>query len=400
MSNITSTLPLTVKGHCKIVDDLGNVLLDKDNAIHPQNMARIIARALANEDHSSIYRIAFGNGGTTVDAAYTVTYNPPNDGQSPDVSTWDSRIYNETYSEIIDEGRTQLNPLLGVDPGSADLNTGVRAGGGAVPADDPTSILHVSGPGVRSSERGLTSEVIISCTLNSSEPRGQFENDSNVVSTETDFVFDEIGLYTGGAAAINTAGYQQISFGRIARVSTDATALVPGTMYSFNIKVDNGTPQTISFTTPAIGGTGTGGAILYGDLCEALNTNATEWSFIPTAPDVKFIITDLTGGNFPSIIGSQTAGFMQIQSKSAGTSSSIDMSGGNTASLLAVLDSVESTLMAAVAGTGAGTQNSPTFPSAERERLLAHLCFSPVLKSQNRVLSITYTITVSVARSS
>ena len=35
-----------VKGHLHIADDLGNVLVDKDNAVHPQNMSRVIARAL------------------------------------------------------------------------------------------------------------------------------------------------------------------------------------------------------------------------------------------------------------------------------------------------------------------------------------------------------------------
>ena len=109
-------LPIHVSGHVHIEDDRGEVLLDKSNAVHPQNMARVMARALAGEDNSKIYRIAFGNGGTLTDAAFTVTFNTPNDGQSPDVRTWDSRLYNETYSEVIDEG----DALLGSDPGSAD----------------------------------------------------------------------------------------------------------------------------------------------------------------------------------------------------------------------------------------------------------------------------------------
>jgi hypothetical protein len=67
---------IAVKGHIHIEDDLGNVLLDKNNAIHPQNMSRVIARALANENNFYIHRIAFGNGGTLTDAAYTITYRP------------------------------------------------------------------------------------------------------------------------------------------------------------------------------------------------------------------------------------------------------------------------------------------------------------------------------------
>jgi len=154
-------LSVSVIGHCHIEDDLGNVLLDKKNAIHPQNLACVFGRALANEHNYYINRIAFGNGGTVVDAARTVTYRTPNDGQSPDVATWDSRIYRETYSEIIDDGNTTLNTLIGTDPGSADMNTGVRLGGGSAPASDPATVPHVSGPGVRSRELGLQTEVII-----------------------------------------------------------------------------------------------------------------------------------------------------------------------------------------------------------------------------------------------
>jgi hypothetical protein len=399
-NQLQAAMGVTMIGHCHIVDDLGNVLLDKYNAIHPQNMARIIARALANEPQSSIYRIAFGNGGTLVDAAFTVTYKTPNDGQSPDIATWDSRMYNETYSEIIDEGMTTLNPLLGTDPGSADLNTGVRAGGGAVPSSDPTAVPHVSGPGVRSSELGLTSEVIISCTLNGNEPRGQFQNDQVEVSTESDFVFDEIALYTEGASAISTSGYHQIAFGTVAKTSTDDSGLLAGTSYSFNITIDGGSLQTISFTTPLAGGSGSGGEILYGDICEALNTNDPTWTILPSAPSATFSITDLTSGTFPSIAGASTSGFLQIESPSAGAASSVNMAGSATNTWLTQLNPPSGAqLLAPVQGSVAGLQNAPTAPTTQRERLLSHLIFSPVLKTANRTLAITYTITVSVARS-
>ena len=53
------SLFVTVKGHVKITDDLGNVLLDKDNAIHPQNVARVFARALANENNYIVNDLAY-----------------------------------------------------------------------------------------------------------------------------------------------------------------------------------------------------------------------------------------------------------------------------------------------------------------------------------------------------
>ena len=117
MTNIQ--LPFDVKGHVLIEDDLGHVLLDESNAVHPQNMARVIARALSLEDNFWIHRIAFGNGGTQIDGTGQIEYNTVNDGQAPDVRTWDSRLYNETYSEIINEGQVVLNPELGTDPGSS-----------------------------------------------------------------------------------------------------------------------------------------------------------------------------------------------------------------------------------------------------------------------------------------
>lgn len=397
-----TVVPIQVKGHCKIVDDLGNVLLDKDNAIHPQNMARVIARALANEHNYFVHRIAFGNGGTTVDAAYTVTYKSVNDGQSPDIATWDSRIYNETYSEIIDDGQSVLNPLLGTDPGSADLNTGVRTGGGAVPSSDPPTVPHVSGPGVRSNELGLTSEVVITAVLNGDEPLGQFVSDSNppTESTEGDFVFDEIGLYTSGAQSITTSGYALVNVGT--RTSTDDTGLLPGTAYSFNITVDGGTSTLISFTTPVGGGSGTGGQILYGDLCEAINTGSALWGMGGSNPlpgGATVSITDNTASIFPTITGKQTYGFLRFESATTGTGSTIDLTGANTTTFLSLLNPPSgASLETPVAGTVAGVQNAPTDPTTESERLLAHLIFSPVLKSKNRTLIITYTLTVSVAR--
>ena len=242
-----SSLPLDVKGHVRIADDLGNILVDSDNAVHPQNMARVIARALANESNYYVYRIAFGNGGTTVDAAYTITYNPPHDGQSPDTKTWDSRLYKETYSEIVDDNDHLAE--MGVDPGSAGDEEGQRPGGGSVPADDPPTVPNVSGPGVFSNELGLTSEVVVYCVLNPNEPKSEYLTDTlaPTESTDTSFTFDEIGLYTLGAAGIDTGGYQNIDVGT--KLSTDViTGFAAGNAYSFDVAVDGAAPVTVGFT--------------------------------------------------------------------------------------------------------------------------------------------------------
>jgi hypothetical protein len=387
-------LPIEVKGHLKIVDDLGNVLVDKDNAIHPQNVARVIARALANENNYCINRIAFGNGGTRIDASFAVTYLQPNDGQGSDIAGWASRLYHETYSEVINAGQTVLNPLLGQDLGSADANVGVRTGGGAVPSGDPASVVHVSGPGVRSSGLGLLSEVVISSVLNGAEPTSQSLLDSNaqsnILTTSGEFVFDEIGLYTSGAQAIATSGYQYISVGN--RSSTDDTTLLLNTAYSFNVSVDGGTSVTISFTTPS-SGSGTAGQYLYGDLCQQINT-------LGLPGGARMSITDFTNGTFPTIAGASTYGFLRVESNTTGPTSTVNLDGTQTTAFVAALNlPLGATLVTPYhSGTAEGVQDAPTAPTTERERLLTHLIFSPVLKSANRTLSITYTLTVSVAR--
>ena len=404
MSKILSNLPLSVKGHLKIEDDEGNIHVDRDNAVHPQNMARIIARAFSNESNFNIHRIAFGNGGTQVDAAFTITYKTPNDGQAPDPNTWNSRLYNETYSEIIDEGNVSVNPLLGTDPGSAGPNAGTRPGGGADPSGDPASIPHVSGPGVRSNELGLTSEVVITAVLNPNEPTGQFATDllGPTENTETSFVFDEIGLYTSGAPASDSNGSQDIDVGD--RTSESDTGLLANTQYSFFIDVDGGGAQLIDFTTPVAGGSGAGGEILYGDLCEAINTGDVVWNPAwsgsnPLPGSATIAITDNTL-SFPSITGAQTFGFLRFTSGSVGSTSSVLLTAGTTGlDLIANLNPpTGGIVLAANDGLDAGIQNDPVNPSTERERLLTHVIFSPVHKTASRSFSITYTLTISVAK--
>ena len=403
---MNSDFKLDVKGHVKITDDLGNVLLDKTNAVHPQNMARVIARALANESHSHIYRIAFGNGGTVTDAAFTTTFNTPNDGQPPDVRTWDSRLYNETYSEIIDEGNVTLNTLLGVDPGSAGPNTGSRPGGGSDPSNDPASIPHVSGPGVRSNDLGLTSEIVITAVLNPNEPSGQYLTDTLNSNTESSFTFDEIGLYTSGAPAIDSNGYQDIDVGN--RTAEDDTGLANNATYNFNIAVDGGSAENISFTVPSSGGSGSGGEVLYGDLCEAINTGDINWNSSwggssPLPGNGSTISITNNSLSFDSILGAQTFGYLRFTSGTTGEASSVLLTagstGGSTTDLIAALNPpTGGIVISPVDGQDAGVQNDPVNPENERERMLTHLIFSPILKSANRILTINYTLTVSVAR--
>lgn len=359
-------LPINVKGHLLIKDDLGNILLDKQNAVHPQNMARVIARALANEHNFFINEMAFGNAGTVVDAAFQITYKTPNDGQAPDPAGWESRLYNETYAEIVND-----SSLL--------IGTGL----GAVPAGDPSSVEHVSGPGVRSSEGPIfSSQTLVEVVLNPGEPRGQFLTDVQgpVEDTESDFTFDEIGLFSSGAPHVATAGFQNVDVSN-KTVASD-TGLATNSTYVFNIKVDGGVIQNISITTP-LTGSGIGGEILYSDLLTLINTQVTGAVASISNPSLSI----------------NTFGFLKFSSLTTGAASSILLSQPGAGSFLFTnLAGFITPLLTPVPGFDQGIQNDPVNFTRERERMLTHIIFSPVLKSSNRSLTILYTLTVSVAR--
>ena len=52
-------------GRVQIFDaDTNELVLDKKNAIHPQNMALAIARSLSHDVDGPIYKLVFGNGGS------------------------------------------------------------------------------------------------------------------------------------------------------------------------------------------------------------------------------------------------------------------------------------------------------------------------------------------------
>lgn len=356
------------------------VRCDKFNAIHPQNMARIIARALSNESNSSIYRVAFGNGGTRIDVAGNIIFNPPRDGLNPGDNGWEARLYNETYHEIVD-----------------DSNVSIGSGPGSTPSGDPASVEHVSGPGVRSIEDltpgSTVSSVVITVVLNPNEPKGQaltqIGSAEGNLSSEADFMFDEIGLFTKGLPNVATSGYVNVDVGN--KESKHATGLTPNTSYSFSVRIDGGAPVTITFNTP-LSGTGNGinaplGSITYGDVVSILNSNT---SALKIGGGAVFITDDIPSQQG----GAETYGYLKFVSLSSGVSSSIQVTDVN---LFGSLDGFTS-ILTPVIGSSAGVRNDPVLPATERERLLTHLTFSPVEKTADRMMTITYTLMVVVAR--
>jgi len=68
-----------MEGHIKIFDPKsGEILVNKRNAIHYENMSISLAESLGNEGRGNIVEMAFGNGGTTVDPTGIITYLTPN----------------------------------------------------------------------------------------------------------------------------------------------------------------------------------------------------------------------------------------------------------------------------------------------------------------------------------
>lgn len=147
-----------LQGHIKIHDPTtGEVLIDKRNAIHYENMSISLAESLGNGGQGWIYQMAFGNGGTSVDPTGIITYLTPNSTGT------NASLYNETFTKVVDD--QSVNNL---DPVRNKIET-----------------RHVSGTNY--------TDILVSCLLDYGEPEGQ---DAFDTATDADslYVFDELGL--------------------------------------------------------------------------------------------------------------------------------------------------------------------------------------------------------------
>ena len=156
-----------IEGFVKIHDpQTGEVLVDKKNAIHYENISIAMAETLSNRDVGWIYEMAFGNGGSSVDPTGVITYLPPNTtGQN-------ATLYNETYAKVVD------------DNSAADTD----------PQANKMTVLHTSGT--------VYTDILVTCLLDYGEPAGQqaFDNSTNF---NGEYVFDELGLKTWNGSATN-----------------------------------------------------------------------------------------------------------------------------------------------------------------------------------------------------
>ena len=92
-----------MQGHIKIWDpETGEVIVNKRNAIHYENMSTALANSLANKSTGFIHEMAFGNGGTTVDTTGVITYLTPNSTGT------NATLYNKTYYKVLRETSSEF----------------------------------------------------------------------------------------------------------------------------------------------------------------------------------------------------------------------------------------------------------------------------------------------------
>lgn len=147
-----------IEGFVKITDtDTGEVLVDKKNAVHYENMSEAIALSLANRAAGHVHEMVFGNGASTVSGTGAITYFPPN------VTGQDAALYNQTYSKVVND----LSPL----------NT-----------DNTQNTIRV-----QHTQSQVFSDIVVTCVLGYTEPDGQEFFDDGT-DNDGSYVFDELGL--------------------------------------------------------------------------------------------------------------------------------------------------------------------------------------------------------------
>jgi len=151
---------IKVVGFLKITDpNTKEVLVDKTNSIHYENLSYSLAQAFSDQGIGTLYSMNFGNGGASVDPTGVITYLPPN------TVNQNATLYNQTYAKIIDNNNAN-NPD---------------------PVHNFISVVHVP---------GMTyTDIVVTCLLDYGEPPDQQAFD-NSTQTNGTYVFNELGLFT------------------------------------------------------------------------------------------------------------------------------------------------------------------------------------------------------------
>ena len=168
---------LNIRGFVKIEDDeTGEVLVEKNNAIHYGNMSSILASALTGDPRSHISYMAFGNNGTTVNGSQ-ITYKPP---RVSVVENLAASLYSSTFVRKLTNEAS------------------------AVPTPDNHVMVPVDS--TQTSSSGFK-DIVATATLaiGDGNPTGQDAID-NATDNTSAFVFDEIAMYAAPEDALTGNG--------------------------------------------------------------------------------------------------------------------------------------------------------------------------------------------------
>lgn len=160
-----------VVGHVQIFNtQTGELLVDKQNQIHPKNMAIALARGLSNSPNYQIFKLKLGNQGTYINSSQQIVFRPPN-------TTGDTaNLYNPTYAEVVDDA-------------DAAVGTG-------------NSVTYSVIPGTVSTRVIMTAIISASEAVNRSTDQADTATPNpdpkidGTIDPEGDFFFDELGLFT------------------------------------------------------------------------------------------------------------------------------------------------------------------------------------------------------------
>jgi hypothetical protein len=149
---------ILLQGHIKIHDPkTEEIIVDKRNAIHYENMSVSLAESIANAGEGFIYEMSFGNGGTSIDPTGIITYLTPNSTGT------NASLYNQTYTKVVDD-----RSVNNIDPIRNKIET-----------------RHVSGTNY--------TDIFVTCLLDYGEPADQDAFDTATDETSS-YIFDELGL--------------------------------------------------------------------------------------------------------------------------------------------------------------------------------------------------------------
>jgi hypothetical protein len=151
---------MSIRGHILITDpDTNEIIQDKTNAIHYENISEAMASSLAGKSGNFIRTMNFGNGGTSIDPTGVINYLPAN------TFSQNSTLYNQTYAKLVDDSSVD-----NLDPANSKIE-----------------IRHVPGK--------VYTDILVTCLIDYGEPAGQaaFDNSQNL---NEDYVFDELGLFS------------------------------------------------------------------------------------------------------------------------------------------------------------------------------------------------------------